>query len=68
MRVNDKKIKPRIDGASVQPEGTAPLQKLRVEFGPGYRLRRKENQYHLVAHLFQEAKADRIRTAFVFYR
>ena len=35
LRVNDKKIKPRIDGASVQPESTPPMQKLRVEFGPG---------------------------------
>ena len=35
MRVNDKKIKPRIDGASAQPEGIPSLQKLRVEFGPG---------------------------------
>jgi hypothetical protein len=35
IRVNDKRIKPRIDGASVQPEGTTPMQKLRVEFGPG---------------------------------
>jgi glycogen debranching enzyme len=35
LRVNDKKVRPRIDGASALPESTASLQKLRVEFGPG---------------------------------
>ena len=35
IRVNDKKLQPRIDGASALPDGTTSLQKLRVEFGPG---------------------------------
>ncbi len=35
LRINDKKVKPHMDGASALPDGTPSLQKLRVEFGPG---------------------------------
>lgn len=35
LRVNDRKIKLRIDGAFAMPDSSSSLQKLRVEFGPG---------------------------------